>query len=79
MLRRVVVLVDFVNGEVSGVDGGFEVGFEGRVDLAQFLPDDTAEKRMGFDFQGAVFAAGRAEPVVHVAEEPVGRFISLKA
>ena len=34
MSGRVVVLVDLVDGEVGSVDVGFQVGLEGRADLA---------------------------------------------
>lgn len=64
-----VILIDLMDGKVSAVDGGFEVGFEGRVDLAQFLPDDALKERVGFDLDGAVFTANCAEAVLHVAEE----------
>ena len=68
-----IVLINFVDGEVSAVDGGFEVGFEGRMDFTQFLPDDAFEERVRFDFHGAVFAAGCAETVLYVTEESTGR------
>ena len=67
-----IVLIDFMDGEIGGVDGGFQVGLERRVDLAQLLPDHAAEEGVLLDFRGAVFAAGGAEAVVHVAEESVG-------
>ena len=73
---RVVVLVDLVDREVGGVDGRLEVGFEGRVDLAQLFPDDAAEEGVVFDLDGAVLALGGAEAVVDVAEESVeGRVV----
>ena len=72
MSSRVIILIDLMDREVGGVDGGFQVGLEGRVDLAQLLPDHAAEEGVLLDFRGAVFAAGGAEAVVHVAEESRG-------
>lgn len=66
-----------MDGEVRAVNGGLEVGFEGRVDLAQLLPDDPFEEGVRFDLQGAIFAAGCAEAILHVAEQSVRRLDKL--
>lgn len=66
---RVVALVDLVDGEVRDVDVGVELWLEGGADLAEVVPDHTAEERVVLDLLGA---AGPAEAVGGVAQETGG-------
>lgn len=52
-----VVLVDFVNGEILGVDVGLEFGLKRGADTAEAVPRDAAEKGVLFDFAGATKVA----------------------
>lgn len=50
MQRRVIVLIDFVGGEVAHVDVGREARFERCADVAELFEDDALEEGMGSDF-----------------------------
>lgn len=78
MHMRVIALVDLVDGEVVGVDGGLEAGLEGGADLAQLLEDDAFEEGVRADVGAAELAGGGAEAGCGVAEEAAegGRGVS---
>ena len=66
---RMVVLVDFVRGEVADVDVGGKPGFEGGADVAELFEDDALEERVGADFGAAGCAVGGSEALGWVAKE----------
>ena len=64
-----VILVDFVRGEVAHVDVGGEAGLKGCADATELLEDDALEKGVGADFRATGGAVGGAEALGGVAEE----------
>lgn len=70
-----VVLVDFVRGEVAHVDVGGEAGLEGCADVAELFEDNALEEGVRSDFGATGGAVGGAESLGSVAEE-AGREVS---
>ena len=66
---RVVVLVDFVGGEVAAIDVAGEAGLKGGTDLAELFEDDAFEEWVCADIGAAELAGGAAEAGGGVAEE----------
>jgi hypothetical protein len=68
-----VVLVDLINGEVSGVDVRVQLGLKGRPDPAQRLPVDATEEGVLLDFASATNAA---EAMFRVTDQARRRVVS---
>ena len=73
MLRRMVVLIDLVGGEVADVDIGGETGFERCADIAQLFEDDALEKGVASDLGAAVGPECCSQTLGRVAEEAIER------
>lgn len=71
MRRRMIVLIDFVGGEVADVDVGGEPRFKGGADVAELFEDDALEEGVGTDFGAAGCAVGGSEALGWIAEEAV--------
>ena len=66
---RMVVLVDFVRGEVAHVDVGGEAGLEGCTYVTELFEDNALEEGMGSDFGATRGAVRGPEALGRVAEE----------
>ena len=73
MQRRVVVLVDFVGGEIADVDIRGEAGFERCADVAELVENDALEEGVLSDFGAAGRSVGCAETFGRIAEKSVER------
>ena len=67
--RRMVILVDFVSGEVAHVDIGGKAGLERCTDVTELFEDNTLKERVGSDFGATRGAVGGTEALGGVAEE----------
>lgn len=48
--RRIICLVNFIRGEVRGINGGREARFKWRTDTTQAIELDTSEEGVTLDF-----------------------------
>lgn len=65
----VVVLVDFVNGEVLCVDVRLQLGLKRRADAAQTVPLHATEEGMLLDFVGAMGTTMAAQTMLGIADQ----------